>query len=46
MKGYLTQHALLSLIENLKLSLDRKGYEGAIVMDLSKSFDTINYGFL
>ena len=36
----------LSLIENWKLSLDRKGYGGAILMDLSKAFDTINYDLL
>ena len=45
-KGYSTQHALLSLIENWKLSLDRKGYGGSILMDLSKAFDTINYDLL
>ena len=45
-KGHSTQHALVSLIENCKLSLDRKGYGGAILMDISKAFDTVNSDFL
>ena len=42
-KGFSTQHALLALIENWKTSLDRKGYAGSILMDLSKAFDTLNH---
>ena len=45
-KGFSTQHALLALIENWKTSLDRKGYEGSILMDLSKAFDTLNHDLL
>ena len=45
-KGFSTQHALLSLIEKWKKVLDNKGYGGAILMDLSKAFDTINDGLL
>ena len=30
----------------LKKVLDRKGYGGAVLMDLSKAFDTINYDLL
>ena len=41
-KGFNTQYALLSLIEKWKKELDNKGYAGAILMDLSKAFDTIN----
>ena len=37
-KGFSTQHALLALIENWKTSLDKKGYTGSILMDLSKGF--------
>ena len=40
-KGFSTQHTLLSLIEKLKKTLDDKGYGGAILMDLSKAFNTI-----
>ena len=45
-KGYSTQTALLSLIEKWKLTLDNRGYAGAILMDLSKAFDTINHELL
>ena len=41
-KAFSTQEALLSLIEKWKKVLDRKGYGGAVPMDLSKAFDTIN----
>ena len=40
-KGYSSQQALISVIEGWKKSLDKKGYGGAILMDLSKAFDTI-----
>ena len=45
-KGFNTQYALLSLIEKWKKELDNKGYSGAILMDLSKVFDTINHELL
>jgi len=41
-----TQQALLSMIENWKLSLDNKGYAGAVLMDLSKAFDTLDHELL
>ena len=41
-KGYSTQHGLLSMLEKWKLSLDKGGYSGAVLMDLSKAFDTAN----
>ena len=44
--GFSTQHALLSLIENLKMSLDKHSFGGAVLMDLSKAFDTINHELL
>ena len=34
--------ALLSHLEKLKSTLDKKGFAGAVLMDLSKVFDTIN----
>ena len=42
-KAFSTQEALLSLIERWKNTLDQNGYGGAILMDLSKAFDTINH---
>ena len=36
----------MSLIEKWKKKLDNKGYAGAISMDLSKAFDTINHELL
>ena len=45
-KGYSTQHALVSLIEKWKVSRDKGGCTGAILMDLSKAFDTLNHDLL
>ena len=45
-KGYSVQHALIALLETLRISLDNKGFGGAILMDLSKAFDTLNHDLL
>jgi len=45
-QGFSTQHALIKLIESWRQSLDKKGYSGAVLMDLSKAFDTINHELL
>ena len=45
-KGFSTQQALLSLIEKWKNILNKKGYGGAVLMDLSKAFDTLNHDLL
>ena len=45
-KRYNTQHALLNLIEKCKRVLDKKGYAGAILMDLSKAFDCLDHELL
>ena len=45
-KGFSAQHALVSLIEKWKASLDKKSFGGAVLMDLSKAFDTINHELL
>ena len=37
---------MLGLVEKSKASLDKKGYAGAILMDLSKAFDTIIHELL
>ena len=45
-KGYNVQHALVTLIEKWRIALDKGGYGGAILMDLSKAFDTLNHELL
>ena len=45
-KGYNTQHTLVSLIEKWKRTLDKHGYAAAMLMDLSKAFDTLNHELL
>ena len=45
-KGFSSQQALLSLIENWKKVLDKKGFGGAVLMDLSKDFDKIKHDLL
>ena len=45
-KGYNAQYALVSLIERWKKAVDKKGYAGAVLMDLSKAFDTLNHELL
>ena len=41
-KGYNNHQALVSLTEKWKKILDDKGFRGAVLMDLSKAFDTLN----
>ena len=45
-KGYNNQQALVSLIENWKFFLDDKGFVGAVLRDLKKLVDTLNYKLL
>ena len=45
-KGYSAQHALLSLLDKWYISLDNKDFGAAILMDLSKGFDTLNHDLL
>ena len=42
-KNHNTQHALLKMIETWILKLNYGNKVGAIIMDLSKAFDTINH---
>ena len=45
-KGYNTQQALVCLIEKWKTILDNKGFGGAVLMDLLKAFESLNYELL
>ena len=45
-KGYNAQYALTTMIEKWNKSLDNKGNAGAILVDLSKVFDTLNHELL
>ena len=45
-QGFSTQLALPSLIGKCKNILDKKGYGGAVLLDLSKAYDTLNHDLL
>ena len=45
-KGFSIQYALLTLIERWKFCLDKQGFASALLMNLSKAFDTINHELL
>ena len=45
-KCFSTQYALLTTIKRWKFCLDKQGFPGALLMDLSKAFDTINHKLL
>ena len=44
--GFSTLFAVLFLIERWKKIPDEKGFGGAVLMDLSKTFDTLNHELL
>ena len=44
--GFSTQQALLSLLERRKNVSDKKEHGGAVLMDLSKAFNTLNHDLL
>ena len=45
-KKFCTEYTLVSMIEKWKDKLDKGGFAGGILMDLSKAFDTINHELL
>ena len=45
-KCYNTQQVLAALTETWKKNLDDKGFGEAVLMDLSKVFDTLNHDLL
>ena len=44
--GHSTDHALISLTETIKASLDKKRFGCGIFVDLQKAFDTVNHDIL
>ena len=44
-KGYNTQHALLKFLETCKAAIDNGDFAGALLMDLSKAFDSLNHDY-
>ena len=45
-KRYSTNHALLSIVENIRNNLDNKLYTCGVFVDLEKAFDTVNHKIL
>ena len=45
-KGFSTHHALLALTEKWRASMDKGGFAGTVLMDLSKAFDTLDHELL
>ena len=45
-KKFNTQHALIVLLEKWRAILDKSGFAGAILMDLSKAFDCLNHDLM
>ena len=45
-RGHNPQLALIALIEKWRVVLDKRGYAGAMLMDLSKAFDSIDHSLL
>ena len=44
--GHSTDHALISLTETIKYSLDRNNFSCGLFIDLQKAFDTVNHNIL
>ena len=38
-----TEHAVTSLINHIRINIDKRKHTGVLYMDFSKAFDTVNY---
>jgi len=45
-KKYSTDHAILSIVEQIKTNLDNKTFSCGVFVDLEKAFDTVNHKIL
>ena len=45
-QGFSAQHALLSMLKKWRKSVDKGGFAGGVLMNLSKAFDTLNHDLL
>ena len=45
-KTYSTNHALLSIVEQIRNALDKKMFSCGVFIDLEKAFDTVNHHIL
>lgn len=45
-KSYSTNHALISIVENIRDQLDNKTFSCGVFIDLEKAFDTVNHSIL
>ena len=45
-KKYSTDHAILSIVEQIKTNLDNKTFSCGVFVDLEKAFDTVNHNIL
>ena len=45
-KGHSAQHCLIVMLEKWRLSLDKKGFAGVLLTDLSKAFDSLSHDLL
>ena len=45
-KNHSTEHALIELVDQIRLNMDKKQMTCGIFIDLSKAFDTVNHNIL